>query len=55
MNKIKVGDRVKSGTSISGEVIRIERHRSIDFAVIFTGERYTRRIPVSDVQKVEQE
>lgn len=43
---IKVHDQVQTSSGVKGEVVRLERRPWGLVAVLFTGGRYTREIPV---------
>jgi hypothetical protein len=49
----KPGDKVRASFMISGEIVRIERNRGIDIAIIFEGSPYNRQVPVSNLTKIE--
>lgn len=50
--RFKYGDIVRSGFSITGRVTRLLTQHGMEWVVIFTGERYTRKVPASSVQLI---
>ncbi len=49
----KIGDKVRFGFSLRGEISRFERRGNVLGAVVVTGELYTRWCPLTDLTRIE--